>query len=197
MSRKRDGTDLPMETECRTSKSRLDTAESEIEAVMATYEQPLLRYAATLLPNPHAAQDAVQQTFIRLCSFGFPLPFDPPALRAWLYRTTAHAAIDLLRAEKRRAALHEKVARERPPLGASVSPDSDPDDPRLTRLRSALDRLSEPERQVVLLRLQQDLSYKEIAAVVGRPIGSVGRLLHEAVQKLTRWVNAKTPEAPP
>ncbi len=186
-----------METVNRTAHSRPDAAEAEMKAVMAAYEQPLLRYAASILPNPHAAKDAVQQAFIRLCAFGFPLPFDPPALRAWLYRTTWNTAIDLLRAEKRRAVLHEKAAEMIRPSPSLPSPHPTSNDPRLEQLQPALARLSEPERQIVLLRLQQNLSYKEIGTITGRPIGSVGRLLHQAIQKLSRLVQSHSTESSP
>ena len=52
----------------------------------------------------------------------------------------------------------------------------------LTELR----RLHEREQQVVLLRLQEGLSYKEIAEVTGRTEGNVGNILHHAVKKLSK-----------
>ena len=52
----------------------------------------------------------------------------------------------------------------------------------------SLDTLSLPERQVLLLRLQEGLSYAEIADVTGRSSGYVGTLLHQAVKKLAATI---------
>jgi RNA polymerase sigma-70 factor (ECF subfamily) len=52
----------------------------------------------------------------------------------------------------------------------------------------AVGRLPEAERQVVLLRLQEGLSYQEISRITGRSEGNVGCLLHHAVRKLGKWV---------
>jgi RNA polymerase sigma factor (sigma-70 family) len=48
-----------------------------------------------------------------------------------------------------------------------------------------VDTLSPVERQVLLLRLEEGLSYKEIAAVTERSVGNVGKVLHHAVKKLS------------
>ncbi len=150
-----------------------------MEAVVATHEQALLRYACGMLGDPHAAQDAVQHAFIKLCDRGFPLRMDPPAIRAWLYRATHNAAIDYLRHQKRHTALHESAAREAIP---ATPPDPDAD--RRQLVFDCLHQLAPGEQQVLLLRLQEGLPYKTISETTGLPSGTVGRLLHDAVKKL-------------
>lgn len=152
-----------------------------MEAVVATHEQALLRYACGLLGDPHAAQDAVQHAFIKLCDQGFPLRLEPAAVRAWLYRATHNAAIDHLRREKRHSVLHESAARDAAPA-EPPAPGGDPD--RRQMVLDCVRQLEPAERQVVLLRLQEGLPYKSISETTGLPSGTVGRLLHEAVKKL-------------
>ena len=60
-------------------RARQNAAEAEMEAIVAAHEQALLRYACGLLGNPHAAQDAVQHAFIKVCGLGFPIRLAPPA----------------------------------------------------------------------------------------------------------------------
>ena len=48
-----------------------------------------------------------------------------------------------------------------------------------------LKRLHPREQQVVLLRLEQGLSYHEISEITGRSEGNVGNILHHAVRKLS------------
>jgi RNA polymerase sigma-70 factor (ECF subfamily) len=166
------------------SIARQQAAEAEMEAIVAAHEQALLRYAGGMLRDPHAAQDAVQHAFIKLCEQGFPIRLDPPALKAWLFRAVHNAAIDHLRREKRLNHLHEKAAAD--PSAAPASPIDTAD--RRQLVLDSLTKLTTGERQILLLRLQQNLPYKVICQTTGLPSGSVGRLLHDAVQKLARLV---------
>ncbi len=151
-----------------------------MEAIVAAHEQALIRYAGGMLRNPHAAQDAVQHAFIKLCEQGFPIRLDPPALKAWLFRTVHNAAVDLLRREKRLNALHEKAAAD----PSSDPPDSADGPDRRQRVLDCLTQLPPGEQQILLLRLQQGLPYKVISQATGLPSGTVGRILHDAVKKL-------------
>ena len=84
------------------------------EHMVATYEAPLLRYAARLLRDPDAAQDAVQNAFLRLYR-NWPGAWEPgPAVSSWLYRVTHNAAVDYLRRESRLQTLHQREAEEQP-----------------------------------------------------------------------------------
>ncbi len=154
-----------------------------MEAIVAAHEQALLRYAGGLLRDPHAAQDAVQHAFIRLCDQGFPIRLDPPALKAWLFKSVHNAAIDHLRREKRLNNLHEKAAADPTAEPPSVDPAN-----RRERILNCLAQLPPGEQQILLLRLQENLPYKIISQTTGLPSGTVGRLLHDAVRKLSQLV---------
>ena len=51
-------------------------------------------------------------------------------------------------------------------------------------LYEAINRLREPEREVVLLRLQSDLTFREIAEVLRKPLNTVLSHMHRAVRRL-------------
>lgn len=58
----------------------------------------------------------------------------------------------------------------------------------MEQVLAAVRKLDLTEQQVVLLRLQEGLSYQEIGGITGRSEGNVGCILHHAVKKLGRWV---------
>jgi RNA polymerase sigma-70 factor (ECF subfamily) len=156
----------------------------ELETIMAAHETALLRYATRLLNDPDAAQDIVQESFIKL--FQAMRNGTPPSdkLAGWLYRVTHNVAVDYIRRENRLRWLHKKHAAEVPSVhGEPVTHPVRPDDATehvLTQVR----RLPPPEQQVVILRLQEGLSYQEIAGITGRTEGNVGCILHHAVKKI-------------
>ena len=158
-----------------------------MDAIITEYEAPLLRYASGLLRDPHAAQDVVQNAFIKLFRQWAPGKQPAESLRPWLYRVTHNEAMDYLRSRKRLAFLHWKQAQE--PVQA---PDPAGDE-RIEQVLAAVRRLEVHEQQVVLLRLQEGLSYEDIARVTGRTTGNVGCILHHAVKKLSRLVQRETP----
>ena len=172
--------------ELRKSSIRPDAAESpeqEMEHIITTHESCLLRYAIGIVGDAHTAQDVVQNVFIKLFKQWQPGVKPSASIRSWLYRVTHNEAVDHLRREKRRMFLHARQAEER----VEADPPGERDG-RVEAVMAAVGRLSEPERQVVLLRLQEGLSYEEISRITGRSEGNVGCLLHHAVRKLGQWV---------
>ena len=178
-------------SETGTEQAQEGTArQRHIEAVVREYQQPLLRYAARLLRNPTLAQDAVQGVFIKLFRQWQPSQRASPTLRAWLFRVTHNEAVDLIRAEEARRRVHERSAQEAPP-GSAEHPFGTVEDERHALVLATLQVLPPGQRQVVLLRLQQGMSYDEIAAVTGRPRSTVGVMLHQAVRKLSEKLRGK------
>ncbi|MFY9925422.1 MAG: sigma-70 family RNA polymerase sigma factor, partial [Opitutaceae bacterium] len=62
-------------------------------------------------------------------------------------------------------------------------------DERLELMRQAISRLPETQREPLLLKLQQELSYAEIADVLDIPVGTVRSRLHHAVLFLRQTLN--------
>jgi RNA polymerase sigma-70 factor (ECF subfamily) len=109
---------------------------------------------------------------------------DPRAFRTWLFRTTRHRAIDWLRARRRERELLDELAGDAPRDEAPPADDDDAptlDDADLARAMAALAPI---HREVLLLRHRDDLSYAEIALVVGVSLGTVRSRLHHARLRL-------------
>lgn len=154
----------------------------DMNAIVTAHEAELLRYAAGLLNDLHAAQDVVQNTFIKLFQKWAPGMRPTEALRPWLYRVAHNEAVDHLRREQRLRFLHLRQAHD---------PTDQPDplhDGQLEQVLAAARKLDPAEQQVLLLRLQQGLSYHDISRITGRSEGNVGCLLHHAVKKLSRLI---------
>jgi len=158
--------------------------EAAIGEVVARFERPLLRYARALLGNESAAQDVVQEAFVRL------LRKTPSvrALSAWLGRVTHNVAMDHLRRETRMKRLHAIVSAE---AEVAIPPDRDPTPRELdVALERELARLSTNERAVIVLKVIEGKSYKEISAQTGLSTSNVGYLIHHGLKKLAAGLAA-------
>lgn len=159
------------------------------EAIVSTYEAQLLRYASRIVFDPDAAQDVVQNSFIRLFR-KWEEPLEPcPRLSSWLYRVTHNCAVDHMRRESRRKLLHLRQAEEAPTCmppnrgsGFRISEDAE-------RAAAALQVLSLRERQLVILKVYEEKSYREISEIAGLTVSNVGYILHHAMRKLAAELN--------
>lgn len=162
--------------------------------VLDAYETPLLRYAAGILRDPTAAQDVVQNVMTKLFRHWQPGMRPDARLKGWLYRATHHAAVDLIRRESRRSRLHHAYGKFRETCADGTHCEEAGAESRHERVLRLLPILAPSEQQVLLLRLQQGLSYARIAEITGRSTGNVGSLLHHAVRKLARAVQKEEGE---
>ena len=163
---------------------------ARFEALVSEYEAPLLRYAARILQNANAAQDVVQDAFIRLLN-GWTGEMRPsPPLSSWLYRVAHNCAVDYLRTESRRQFLHLRHAEETP---ESVPPDRGPSSrvsDEAQRAVLALRNLSLREQQLVILKVFEQKSYREISEITGLTVTNVGYILHMAMKKMAERLRA-------
>jgi RNA polymerase sigma-70 factor (ECF subfamily) len=158
-----------------------DSKEHFIEQAMADYESPLLGYASTILHDLDRARDVVQDTFIRLCQQDIPKVRDN--LKSWLFTVCRNRALDLLRKDKNLQPIDE--IRWQRIAGPDLPPDQQFDqDERFAQVMKYLDRLSANQREVILLKFHQGLSYQEITKITGLSSGNVGFLIHTGLKRL-------------
>lgn len=172
-------------------KSPPPDGRSWILDALERHERPLVSYVRRLVGDVEAARDAVQEAFLRLCRA------DPPPkgahTRAWLFRVCRNLAIDHLRKEGRMSPLETPIAdvpaRAAPDVQVARADEAE-------RLRAWVGELSPPQQEVVRLRFQDALSYREIAVVTGTSVSHVGVLLHRALAALrARRTRAPQPAA--
>ncbi len=164
---------------------------SGLTAVIVAFQAPLLRYSARLLNNVTLAQDVVQNTLVKLSRRVPPAEAPTDEVRNWLFRVAHNEAVDLIRSEERKRRLMASYAeqREAETDGGLFFDTGANEQERL--VLSCLEVLPALQRQVVLLRLQQGLSYDEIGEIVGEKSGYVGNLLHHAVKALAAEVKRR------
>lgn len=142
--------------------------------VVETYSSMLLRLACTRLDDTADAEDAVQETFLKLLT-AKPVFRDAEHEKAWLIRTTLHRASDIRRlAEKRNVPLEEAAQAAAPEPG--------------NELLSAVRGLPEKYSAVIHLYYYEGYSIKEIAAMLGLPAPTVGTRLARGRERLRQML---------
>lgn len=154
------------------------------ESLVREYEKPLLRYAVRLLRDHDAAQDVVQNAFIRLLNHWKDEWVPSPQLSSWLYRVAHNCAVDYIRKESRRHSLHEEQSKEIPDsVGPNLGAEFRISD-EAAIAADALALLPPRDRQLVILKVYEEKSYKEISAITGLTVTNVGYILHHAMKTL-------------
>ena len=152
------------------------------------YEGALLRYAARLTGNATAAEDIVQNTFVKFIRKWQKSIAVSNETASWLYRVAHNEAIDHLRGETRLRKLHAEHGAEC--ISMPAERDGEISE-RAENAAEALSRLSDRERQLVVLKVYEEKSYREIAEITGLSVGNVGFILHTAIKKLAAMLAAK------
>ncbi|MFK8112595.1 MAG: RNA polymerase sigma factor [Rubripirellula sp.] len=152
----------------------------DIDRIVDRYERPLLAYAGRMLGGDwQAAQDAVQETFLRLCREDHAKIESRVA--AWLFTVCRSRVIDMQRTNHATPIDASQVTVADPaPAAEQIASDAEDK----VHLDQMVEKLSPRQQEVLRLRLQAGLSYREIAEVTGLTIGNVGFHLHEAVRNL-------------
>jgi RNA polymerase sigma factor (sigma-70 family) len=164
-----------------------------IEELFAALESPLLHYALRLVGELSAAEDVVQEAFVKLHA-QFEEVREP---RRWLYRTAHNLALNHRRASSKIVPLSPSATdeshashRTHESYETDVTDETPLPDEQIARwegiglVRLSLETLDERSREVVRLKFNENLSYKEIAARTGLKVGNVGYLLHHALKQI-------------
>lgn len=136
------------------------------------------RVAFAILGNRYDAEDAVQEAFVKVFRTIHQVR-DENAFRTWVTRITANQANDLLRRKTLQRGLPDRLQ---------------PDDHHLTQapedevlrhetsleVQRAIEMLPPLQRATVILYYSEEFTTKEVATLLGKPVGSVRRLLSDA-----------------
>jgi len=151
------------------------------DALFRRWAAPLLRFLERMLRDAAAAEELVQEVFLRV--HGARERYQPEArFSTWLYRIATNLALNELRRPRRRATHTSVDAPEGPELaGDAPAPESSLDARRLAaRVERELDRLPERQRAALCLSAVEGLSYAEVAAALEISECAVKALVHRA-----------------
>ena len=154
-----------------------------LEAVVLRYYRQLYRYALSLTGHEADAADLTQQTAVKFALKWQDIREDG-AIKAWLY-TTLYREFLLLR--KRAKETVEFDESHLSPMAPGTAPQESSVD-GYTALE-ALGKMDEPHRSVLTLFYVEDLSYRDIAGILGVPPGTVMSRLSRAKDALRQLLS--------
>lgn len=164
---------------------------SAFTELVIRHQAALLRHARALLGAGSGYEDVVQEVFLKLAESPPEIPIEADGderlervhLLSWLHKVTRNSCMDVMRAEKRRKRREEDVAPSEGHDGGLETVEA-----RDTRaaVERELEKLPIDQREVLVLRLLGDRSYKEIAEITGKKIGTVGWLVSVGLKTLSR-----------
>ena len=168
-----------------------------LRRAMSDFEMPLTKYAVSILGDLEQARDVVQDTFLKLYRQ------DPEKVRqkvkSWLFTVCRNHCYDLIKRNRRTSNLEEDE------ISYITSNDDNPFqvisflegrkeiDEKIKILYSLIEELPSRQREVMRLKFQANLSYKEIAETIGISCSNVGFVMHSALKKLREDMKEKFP----
>ena len=154
----------------------------DIEGFYRTESAALLRYIRRC-GGGSASEDLLQDIFVTLLR-------KPEGLRkarspkSWIYGVARRLVLGFIRKQSRSVEL--VIEPEAPSVPV--------EDARMVRLKSAMRKLPDSQREVLGLRLDAEMSYQEIADALNIPVGTVRSRLHNAVRSLRSTLEGKESE---
>jgi RNA polymerase sigma factor (sigma-70 family) len=141
-----------------------------VEDLYKRYSRVVYRRARELLGDDDAARDAVQEVFVRVIKAGGKVPAEPSPT-AWLYRVTTNLCLNRLRDRNRHGALlaQKYVKRD------EVNPTGE----TRAMVATILGRMPEEVQDIAIYFFVDELTYDEIARLVGVSRRTVGNRLLE------------------
>ena len=144
-----------------------------LEAIYRQYRQGLFSLAMAITSNAMQAEDAVHDSFARMCRAGILFSV------AYVFAAVRNAARDQLRRRRNTAQLPESIFDNQPtPESAALSDES------RQIIRNEIGSLADDQRQVVVMKVYGELTFDQIAQALGEPLQTVASRYRRAMQKL-------------
>ena len=168
-----------------------------LRSAMSDFEIPLTKYALSILGDLEQARDVVQDTFLKLYKQ------EPEKVRqkvkSWLFTVCRNHCYDLIKRNRKTSNLEEDEisyiasSEDNPFQVISFLEGREEIDEKIKILYSLIEELPSRQREVMRLKFQANLSYKEIAETIGISTSNVGFVMHSALKKLREDMKEKFP----
>jgi len=165
-----------------------------IRIALRRYERQLVAYAAHLVGDSERARDIVQEAFVRLCAQERDKV--ESHLAEWLFRVCRNLAVDIRRKERRMNVLSD----EQSDILGAVEPEPGETVERndtFAAVVKAMGILPKNQQDVIRLKFQHGLSYKEISEVTNLTVTNVGFLIHTGLKSLRERFSEQPPGSLP
>ena len=155
--------------------------------LMAEYQEPVYWHIRRLVVSHDDAQDASQETFVRIYR-SFNQYRGDCSLRSWIYRIATNEALRLISKRKQ-----EEVSLESESTGVNLVPADnyiDFDDKVAVKLQKAILLLPPKQQLVFNLRYYDELGFDEIAKIADSTPTSIKASYHVAKEKIIKYMNS-------
>jgi RNA polymerase sigma-70 factor (ECF subfamily) len=149
------------------------------ERLLGEYRDKVFRLACSLLADEAAAEDATQETFLKIWK-ALPGFRGDSSVSTWIYAIARNTCLT----RRRNQAAQSTVSLDTPEAAAIASHEPPPG--AAAELRSAIDRLPAKYARVLVLFYLEDRSYQQVALALDLPMGTVKTYLHRAKKELAQ-----------
>jgi len=168
--------------------------DGQVEKLAVLFERhqvPLFNFFLRLTGNGAAGEDLVQDVFTRILKYRATYQGED-RFQVWMYKIARNAHIDHLRKRKNALPLDELPLE---PTGREAGPEERNERREEAELvTKALAELSPKKKEILMLSRFQNLKYREIADLLGCPVGTVKGLVHRTVAELGEIIARLTKE---
>lgn len=161
--------------------------ESGIRMVMRKYGEPVYWHARRLLVSHDDAQDAVQETFIKVFRSFHSLK-EAKALRSWIYRIATNEALRTIERNKTPRLLTESIDDSATDIAATDY--TDYTDLEAVKLQKAILSLPPKQQATFNMRYYDEMEYPQIAEAMETTVSTVKVNYHLAKEKIIRYMNS-------
>ena len=168
-----------MDVDSQTIQRALAGDRSALAHIYDTYAKPIFRYHHSRVGNAADAEDLTSQTFMAVIE-ALPRYQHRNNFTAWIFQIARNKAMDHFRGNHRHGEIYDWVAdpAQVDALEAVVRNES------RARLKSLLHLLDEDERELIRLRYTAELSFVEIARLLGRKEDAVRKSIRRILDRL-------------
>ncbi len=151
------------------------------QKLVETHQNSLTRYAVSIVHSLEVSREVVQDVFLSFWKHQDQI--HDSAVKVWLFKSCRNSCIDYLRKENRMSHFNEgdQESIECPNELPSVVMEKEEAQKNILK---KIENLPSKHREVLRLKFQEDLSYKEISEITGCTVNHVGVLIHQGVLKL-------------
>jgi RNA polymerase sigma-70 factor (ECF subfamily) len=150
------------------------------------FSTPLYSLALKMLANQAEAQDLLQEVFLSVWNKAETFRSERGSAFSWVVAQLRNRAIDRIRSRRRRGELLEANAPDLEPAGSATTSSAQNCEvsERAREVRSAMEQLSEEQRQVLRLAYFEGLTQVEIAEKLEEPLGTIKARAHRGLARL-------------
>lgn len=173
-------------------------SEGDFDALAVLYDRYariVYSFAMRILGDGLAAEEVLQEAFTRAWQQAERFELTKGSFASWLLSITHNLAIDEVRKRQRRPQRADRVDIAdvlRGEIDTTVDVEEAAEAAELrARIRAAMESLPEPQRRVIELAYFEGLTQREIAALLGEPLGTIKTRMRLGMQKLKELLGAE------